>query len=97
MQSLLSVDAVARRLGVAPQRIHEFVREGRLACVQISPKLRMFTVEQVQRFIEENTLRVDNRPQRRLRSEPKTSQTKGGVKPSGGLARAQLKEEMRSW
>ena len=93
--SLLSPSEVAGLLRVSAKTIHKLVREGRLACVQITDRERRFTDEQVQEYIRSQTIpvRVDKKAPRPVSSLPR----KGGVKSSGDSIKAQLREEMRSW
>ena len=93
--SLLDAEEVALRYKISTKTVHKLVREGKLACVQITAKERRFTQEQVDEYIRSQSIevRVDKRDPRVVSSRPK----KGGVKSSGDTVRAQLREEMRSW
>jgi len=100
LPELLSVDFVAEYLGIRVKTVHEFVREGKLGCVQIGPRDRKFTMEQVEAFIHARTVtpppsRIDNPARKKLRS-PKRGGDEGS-KLSGDDVRARLREEMRSW
>ncbi|MBM3301564.1 MAG: helix-turn-helix domain-containing protein [Deltaproteobacteria bacterium] len=91
---LLTVLVVASILGISPKTVHKLVRERKLACVQVTPRDRRFTFDQIQEFIRSRStpVRVDKNDPRPVRSAPK----KGGAK-SVGLSRTDLRKEMRSW
>jgi excisionase family DNA binding protein len=90
---LMTADKVARYLGVKTKTIHQFVREGRLSCVQVTARDRRFTPEQIEAFIASRTIAV---PKRIDNSAPQSlpSPRKGGAK-SSGFNRAQLRKELR--
>ncbi len=93
MPQLMDAEDVAKILRIAKKTVHKLVREGKLGCVQVTEKDRRFTLEQVQDYIDcqSVTVRFD-------RKAPKTlsSPRKGGEK-SVGFSRTDLREEMRSW
>jgi len=97
--SLLTVEDIAQRLKVKPKCVHAYVREGKLGCVQISPRERRFTEAQFQAFIESRTItppkKVDVAATRPIGSAP--SSKKGGAISEGISVRARLREELRSW
>lgn len=107
---LLEIEDVSRLLGIKPKGIHELVRRGLLGCVQVTPKVRKFTEEQVQEFISSRTVaapkpmceQIVNKPidaaaTRRLPS-PKKSHKGGDCKKSSGDSdRAQIRKELRQW
>jgi len=70
------------------------VRAGELGCVQISEKKRMFTVGQIENFVNSKTVKpiIDRKNSVRVSSWPE----KGGKK-SLGFVRTALKQEMQSW
>jgi hypothetical protein len=91
---LLDAEDVARILKRSVKTVHKRVREGKLACVQGSPKDRKFTREQVEAYIKAQStqVRIDRVP-----VKPVTSpQPKGGEK-SFGVSRADLRKEMSQW
>ncbi len=91
---LLNVKDVAITLGIAPKTVHKLVREGKLACVQVTSRDRRFTIEQVQAYIDDQTVevRIDRQNLNRVRSQP----PRGGEK-SIGVSGTDLRKEMRSW
>jgi hypothetical protein len=93
-QKLLSPEEAAKSLCCNVKSIHRKVRVGELGCVQISRKKRMFTMEQIQHFIESKTVEpvIDKR-----RSGPVSSRPRKGGEKSFGESRADLREEMRAW
>ncbi len=54
---LMTAWDVARILGIGRSTVHQLVKEGRLACVQISTRNRRFTKELVEEFIKSETVR----------------------------------------
>ena len=91
---LLDAKDVALILKSSVKTVHKRVREGKLACVQSSPKDRKFTKEQVQAFIEAQSTEVpiDKAKEKSVKSCP----PKGGEK-SIGVSKADLRKEMRLW
>jgi len=80
LNALLKPEQVAEYLGVSVKSVHGFVREGRLGCIQLSPKDRRFTEEQIHAFLESRMVEapkvVDKALDERLPYRPK----KGGMK-----------------
>jgi len=98
VRELLTPEQVAEHLHMDVKSIHRLVREGKLGCVQMTARKRLFRSEDVEDFILSRTIsppkRVDKRPSPPVRSGPKSM--KGGAKSTGESVRA-LREEMRSW
>jgi len=90
---LMNAQDVALILKIAPKTVHKLVRRGKLGCVQVTEKDRRFTREQVQAYIDSQSVevRIDRKGSKALSSPPK-----GGEK-SVGFSRTNLREEMRSW
>jgi excisionase family DNA binding protein len=92
---LLTTEDVAKRLQVSRKRVLRFVREGRMACVKLSPRDVRFRPEHVDQFVTDNTLdakrSVDTRPVRPISS----LSGKGGAK-SIGVSGAGLIKEIRA-
>ncbi len=87
---------VANMLLVHKKMIHKFVREGKLACVQITPRIRRFTPEQVQHYIDSHSSppSVDKKDPRPVSSPPR----KGGEKSRFvGVSGKDLRKEMKKW
>jgi excisionase family DNA binding protein len=95
MALLLDSKEVATILKIAVKTVNKLVRQGKLACVQVTSRDRRFTHEQVQEYIQSQSTspRVDRRAAPAVTSRPK----KGGygAKSSGALSRQALLEEMR--
>ena len=92
---LKTAAAVASILGVSPKTVHKLVREGKLACVQVTSRERRFTDEQVQDFIRSHSIpgRVDKKPLGRVSSPVR----KGGAeRKSAGDFGTDLVKEIRS-
>ncbi len=94
VERLLTAATVACILGISPKTVHKLVREGKLACVQVTARERRFTHEQVEDYIRSQTtsVRVDKKAPRPVSSSSK----KGGTK-SIGVSGTDLRKEMRSW
>jgi excisionase family DNA binding protein len=96
---LLTPEHVAEYLGVKVKAVHRLVREGALACIQIAPRDRRFSEEQVQDYLRSRTVAV---PSKRIDSNRagSLSSRRGftGKKLTGDLsARGELRREVRSW
>ena len=80
---LLDAKDVAAILKSSVKTVHKRVREGKLACVQITAKDRRFTIEQVQTFIEAQSIEVqiDSSKVKPVKSQP----------PKGGEASCKAK------
>jgi excisionase family DNA binding protein len=98
---LLTPEKAAEYLGVKVKTLHGLVREGKLACVQVTPRDRKFTEAQLQEFIESRTIPmpkvvVDTKAPERL-----PFPRKGGVQPKSTgdflSERAKMRSEVRSW
>ncbi len=91
--ALWTVSDVALFLDVSTKTIHKLVREGKLACVQVTARERRFTHEQVEDYVRSQTtsVRVDRTP----RSPVKSALKKGGAK-SIGVSGTGLTKEIRS-
>jgi excisionase family DNA binding protein len=98
MQKLLTVEEVAKLLGVKPRYVHHLVRQGELGRVQSSHRKRRFTQEQVDQYIRNRSTPTPT-PVDRKTPESLSCPLKGGdlKKSSGDSVKAQLREEMRSW
>jgi excisionase family DNA binding protein len=57
MEETLTPHEVAAILKISVPRVHELVRFGKLACIQVNGRVRRFTSDQVADFIEARTLR----------------------------------------
>ena len=91
---LMTVDDVAASLQVKAKTVHQLVRDGKLGCVQVTPRQRRFTEDQVQAFLARRTMeppRTVDAPSRTLLPSPQRE-----LKPQRG-DRAQIREEMRQW
>jgi excisionase family DNA binding protein len=92
---LLDSKEVATILKIAVKTVNKLVRQGKLACVQVTTRDRRFTHEQIQEYIQSQSTnpRVDRRAAPAVTSRPK----KGGdrAKSSGVLSRQALLQEMR--
>ena len=75
---LLEPKEVASMLKISLKAMQKLVREGKLACVQVTTRERRFTPEQVQQYIESQStgIHVDKKAAPAVSSRPK----KGGEK-----------------
>ncbi len=95
MVLLLNSKEVATILKIAVKSVNKLVRQGKLACVQVTSRERRFTYDQIQQYIESQStrIRVDKKEPRPVSSYLR----KGGdrAKSSGVFSRQALLEEMR--
>ncbi len=93
--SLLSAKGVGAILGISTKTVHKLVREKKLACVQVTPRDRRFTHEQVQEYIrsQSTAVHVDKRDPRPVQSPPKKG---GNGRKSAGDVGTDLVKEIRS-
>jgi hypothetical protein len=94
LETLLDANDVAKIFKISVKTVHKRVREGKLGCVQVTPKDRRFTRKQVQAFVEaqSNEVRIDRSEEKPVKFQP----PKGGEK-SIGVSKADLRKEMRRW
>ena len=92
---LLRPQQVAQSLGITVKMVHQLCRERKLRYVQINKKERRFTEEQIQEYVDSQTVAkpaIDKKPVKRL-----PCPSKGGEKEKSlGLSRNGLREEIRS-
>ena len=90
-----TVEETAEILGLKVKKVHEHVRNGKLQCVQLSAKVRMFTEEQIKDFIQRQSTPLpkplDRKTPERVRSSPERR------KSSGGSSVRALRKEIQSW
>lgn len=53
---LLTIETVAAQLGLRPKTVNQFVRDGKLGCVQLTRRDRRITRTQLEEFIESRTV-----------------------------------------
>ena len=97
---LLDAEDVARILKSSVKTVHKRVREGKLQCVQGSPKDRKFTREQVQAYIKAQStqVRIDREKEKTVRSQPpKGGDQKHNCGEKTKDSWASLQEEMSRW
>jgi excisionase family DNA binding protein len=97
LNPLMNTEQVAAYLHLNVKAVHELVRSGKLGCVQVTPKKRGFTREQVQEFIESRTIPmkapVDRKPCKKIRCSPKGGERQAKrVSESGLLIREEIKK-----
>ena len=95
IDALLTAETVASILVVPRKAVHRLVREGKMACVQVTARERRFTQEQVQDYIRSQSteVRVDKKEPRPVKSPPK----KGGIeRKTAGDIGTDLVKEIRS-
>ena len=93
---LLTKEQAAELLGIRVRTVHQLVRDGKLGCVQLSPKDRKFTEAQIQEFIDSRTIPIP-KPVDRKSHGRLPSPRKGGNNRNVGDSAKALREEMRSW
>jgi len=96
LPSLYTAEDLAAIMGLSVKALHKLVREGKLACVQVTARERRFTDEQIREYIRSQSteVRVDKKVASTVSSRPK----KGGDRAkSVGVNGKDLREEMRRW
>ena len=91
---ILYTDADVANILLLPKKmIHKLVRERKLACVQITPRIRRFTPEQVQQYIDSHSTppSVDKKDPR-----PVSSPARKGGEKSIMVSGTGLLKEIRS-
>lgn len=58
MNPLLKPEDVALILGISRKTVHHLVRDGKLSCVQVTPRDRRFTMEHLNEFVRSQTISV---------------------------------------
>jgi len=98
---ILYTDAdVANMLLLPKKMIHKLVREKKLACVQITPRIRRFTSEQVQQYVDSHStpVPVDKKASRSVSSPArKGGDTEECPKEKTKDSWASLQKEMSKW
>jgi excisionase family DNA binding protein len=104
MEELLTIEEAATRLLLTPKYVQELIRQGKLGCVQLTPRKRAILAEQVDEYIQGHIparpkMMVDKAKGAQTSCLPKRipSQCKGGDTAAGDSARARLRKEVRSW
>ena len=101
MESLITAEQAAAHLHFSIRRIHGLVREGKLNCVQVSARQRLFTPAQIQQFIDESKpvpaprKLIDKSTAEKISSRPRGITGKKSTGDSS--ARGELRKEVRSW
>ena len=98
LPQLMNAQDVAEILGIAKKTVHKLVRDGRLGCVEITETDRRFTIDQVQNFIEAQTVavRIDKPRGRAVESPPqKGGGTRRGKKSTEAQAEGSLVKELK--
>ena len=91
---------VAAILMITKKMVQELVRKGQLACVQMTPRIRRFTPEQVQQYIDSHSTPppVDKQRSRPVSSPArKGGDTEGCPKEKTKDSWASLQKEMSQW
>lgn len=92
---LLTAKDVAARLLLREKMVHQLVRDGKLACVQITSRERRFTEKQVREFVERQSQQA--RVDKSVSSPLSSPQRKGGAeRKSAGDVGTDLVKEIRS-
>ena len=97
---LIIPEIAAQRLGVGIRTIHKWARKREIEYVQLSPRKRMFTSEQLKRFIETRTRampKILDRPKIKRLPCPSTIQKGGAKQESFGVFAKKLRKEMSEW
>ncbi len=100
MLPLLTPEQVAEYLGIKTKTVHQLVRDGKLACIQLSARDRRFTTEQIAAFIQTRVIELPKPVDRKSPSKLPFPQKGGDQRKSTGDSlseRKKMKEELRSW
>ncbi len=100
LTALLEPEEVADLLRLSTKDVHGLVRAGELACVQISPRKRLFTIRQIQAYVQSKTIqrRVDTKTHRPVSSRPKKGGDTNHIEGTKTeVSRASLIQEMSQW
>ena len=92
---LYTIEETAEYLGVTVKRVHEYVRNGVLQCVQLSAKDRKFTEQQIKDFIQRRTIPLPKSLDRKTREQVRSSPERR--KSSGGSSFRALRKEIQAW
>jgi excisionase family DNA binding protein len=97
---LLTAEQAAQHLGIKPKTVHQLVREGRLACIQVTARDRKFTESQLQEFIDSRTISIPKIVDKRTAGKLPSPRKGGDCQKSTGDSlseRKKMREELRSW
>jgi hypothetical protein len=92
---LYTEEETAEYLGRKVKRVHEYVRNGKLQCVQLSARDRKFTEEQIKDFIHRRTTPLPKPLDRKAHDKVGSSPERR--KSSGGSSFRALRKEIHSW
>jgi hypothetical protein len=97
VSNLLTEEDAGKRFHITRRKLNDLVRRGKLECVHISTKVRRFTPEQLQRFIEDCTKgpRIDKKRSGRISSPKRTGGEKSAI-VSGKVTVEELRSLCRS-
>ena len=93
---------ISQMLGVSVKTVHKLCRTGTLRCVQITPKIRRVTMEQVEEYIEARSTKGMDTPPDESSSAPKTAPEIQGETEEINVNcydfdLIQLRKEMKQW
>lgn len=95
IEKLLTVADASEFLQTSRRTVNKLCREGKLQYIQLSPRERRFTAQQLQSFVANRTLvqpKTVDAPAPSLLPCPRNA-----LKSQRGEKRAQIREEMRKW
>jgi excisionase family DNA binding protein len=92
---LATAKQAAEYLGITERHIHRLVRQGRLQCVQISTKVRKFSIDQLKAFIEASKTPTPKKQIDKKLSDGLTCIQ--GNRENKPFDRQAAKGELRSW
>jgi len=100
LSPLYTPEQAAEYLGIKVKTLHRLVREGKLACIQVTPRDRKFTEAQIQDFIESRTITMPKIVDRKSADKLPFPRKGGDFQKSTGDSlseRAKMRNEVRSW
>jgi len=92
---LLTPQQAADYLGIKLKTVHQLVRQGKLACVQVTPRDRKFTEAQLQEFVASRTIPMPNPLDKKTAPTVRYRPEKGGAKSVEDIG-ADLGREIRA-
>lgn len=94
LEKLLTVSDASEFLQTSRRTVHKLCREGKLQYIQLTPRERRFTIEQLQSFIASRTLTPPKTVD--VSTPPLLPSPRNALKSQRG-DRARIRKEMRQW
>ena len=95
--SLLTADEAAATLSVTRKTLLRWAREHKIERIKISPKVVLFSRDQIEKFIRSSTSKVPETRATKPAKNERPSKSKGGGKRISGELWCDLRGEVTSW